>query len=934
MFALCPKCSNAVEDTGQGQYIQCPECGTRIRSRYFSDLRLERDEEKPRDHVEMRQPPPYQYYQHPPPPYYPPQMERGRPKALKKGYDLFSNAVSLISVLFVIVICLLLISNFVFLFAAIPMVYRGTTTDLEFSNEGHQLEIVVDDTPPTLTAGIRHVENTTLLEIDLTLEEEHIGEVVLECGGEEWDLTPPLGSSGTVGIQRVFKPGRGITEANVTAVDMAGNSARTSVTFPPALEPSDYIIPVDTHPYVSDNILLEFVSKNAYENAYVVFEFGVENIQKYLDPGINNVSIPAGVYGNFTLNTVVELGSGEVVGSSYRLEAPTVEEKRSGRVTNFDVGSRLDLPDYMDGLYIGTNPMWSSFDSHIRLRTAEVHLGGREMRFSGMGGGDRYRMDLLAPEESGSYEAKLEVRDMFGDVYVKTRTIDVAEEDYPILFCYQDNGRLYSFPAFVNSGKPLLAGFYYQDGIEQHRSSLNGEGGAVEGDLPDQGSSLKTYSYDLTNAPEGDYLLSLEAQSSSQAKNAFVLLLPFPPFLFVFNFHLTGIGFFLYFLFLVGMITGSLALLLFKDLVPSVKKLFKPDMVRVGRNFRLPRMPSLGSRNTFILIIQLLSATIFASVTVALFTMMISRDFGQPTSLSGGTPPWRILYALANASVWEEIISRFLLIGIPLAIYEVISRLLFKEKVNKFLNCFFGGNLKIEPKDILLILFSATLFGLGHFSGWSAWKVIPTFLGGLAFGYLFYKKGLHAAILLHFATDYLTIGLYIPNNPLALLVALMMAMAAFTMAAFGFFYSIQYTREMFAKVFRIRQRPSETMILSSIFIALVLDILVILFFAYLGSTEPDPARSTLFYFLAIFLVFGLSLMAVGCFFALIRMKWVALSLLLAGAFFSLPVTFVSVLACVAAYDLYLKIRKDQTPVWVLRTYKKPRVPLSPSKRTP
>jgi hypothetical protein len=402
----------------------------------------------------------------------------------------------------------------------------------------------------------------------------------------------------------------------------------------------------------------------------------------------------------------------------------------------------------------------------------------------------------------------------------------------------------------------------------------------------------------------------------------------------LFNFHLTGIWFFLYFLFLVGMITGSLAVLLVKDLVPSVKKIFKPDMVRVGRNFRLPRMPSLGSRNTFILIIQLLSATIFASVTVALFTMLISRDFGQPTSLSGGTPPWRILFALANASVWEEIISRFLLIGIPLAIYEVISRLLFKEKVNKFLNCFLGGNLKIEAKDILLILFSATLFGLGHFSGWSAWKVIPTFLGGLAFGYLFYKKGLHAAILLHFATDYLTIGLYMPNNPLALLVALLMAMAAFTMALFGFFYSIQYTREMFAKVFMIKHRPSETIILSSIFLALVLDILVILFFAYLGSTEPHPGRSTMFYGLAIFLVFGLSFIAVGCFFALIRLKWVALLLLLTGAFFSLPVAFVSVLACVAAYDLYLKIRKDQSPIWVLRAYKKPRAPLSPSKRTP
>ncbi len=246
-------------------------------------------------------------------------------------------------------------------------------------------------------------------------------------------------------------------------------------------------------------------------------------------------------------------------------------------------------------------------------------------------------------------------------------------------------------------------------------------------------------------------------------------------------------------------------------------------------------------------------------------------------------------------------------------IYEIISRLIFKKKVNNIVNCLVGGGLKIEAKDIYLIILSASLFGLAHMSGWSAWKVIPTFLFGVAAGYLFYKKGLHAAILIHFATDYLTAGQYISNTA-GLLMVVLAALVLLAMIPWGFVYSVFYTRDMMAKLLAIKKRPSETVILGAVAFSLLLDVFLIFCFIYTKN-----------YAVGIFLMFGLFLLGAGCFFALIKLKWPAMLLLLAGAVFSLPVAFVSVLACVAAVDLYLKIREER-PIWVLNAYKKPTDP--------
>ncbi len=71
---------------------------------------------------------------------------------------------------------------------------------------------------------------------------------------------------------------------------------------------------------------------------------------------------------------------------------------------------------------------------------------------------------------------------------------------------------------------------------------------------------------------------------------------------------------------------------------------------------------------------------------------------------------------------------------------------------------FLGGGFDIGPLEAFFIVGSALMFGYAHVAGWDLWKMLPTFVAGLGFGYLFLKVGIHAAILLHFSFDYLSLG--------------------------------------------------------------------------------------------------------------------------------------------------------------------------------
>lgn len=134
-----------------------------------------------------------------------------------------------------------------------------------------------------------------------------------------------------------------------------------------------------------------------------------------------------------------------------------------------------------------------------------------------------------------------------------------------------------------------------------------------------------------------------------------------------------------------------------------------------------------------------------------LLGILIFRATGGDASGADGLDDGaRSAFTLMFASVYEEILCRLLLLGLPCLI---IALLLGRKDCPRWKYLF--GGMKYERWMIVFIVFSAAMFGMAHLDNWGSWKFVPTFLFGLVEGYLFVKYGLHATIAMHFINDYL-----------------------------------------------------------------------------------------------------------------------------------------------------------------------------------
>ena len=145
----------------------------------------------------------------------------------------------------------------------------------------------------------------------------------------------------------------------------------------------------------------------------------------------------------------------------------------------------------------------------------------------------------------------------------------------------------------------------------------------------------------------------------------------------------------------------------------------------------------------------LMFAVLFMNVVVVLVTGAL---WEEPTSPTEDSELWRLLFLLANASVWEELVVRVLLIGVPLLLIDLLRNKMQDKRYRYVL----GGGFTFGVAEVSLVLVSSALFGLGHLDGWGSWKVFPAAVAGVAFGYMFLRHGLASAIMLHFAFDYLS----------------------------------------------------------------------------------------------------------------------------------------------------------------------------------
>ena len=274
------------------------------------------------------------------------------------------------------------------------------------------------------------------------------------------------------------------------------------------------------------------------------------------------------------------------------------------------------------------------------------------------------------------------------------------------------------------------------------------------------------------------------------------------------------VAFYLWTAGIVAATVASLAVLVTRDRRPLLETL------RMGAE----RMPmKLRSRSATVAIMQTFMAVTALSIVVGILTNPPEPSFFTEI------PEWYLIFSLLNAPVYEELIFRVLMIGVPMALGSLVLRVsgIAKGRVSAgstrgryllgSLRYLVGGGMSRRSSLTALLpaLFflgaSSLVFGLAHAPGYGVWKVLPAGLAGLAMGYLFLRHGLHAAIIFHFATDVFIATAYLSGQGSALWVAMNVGFFLLILPGAGFLaYYALYAVRFFQDVARpkaMRVRP-------------------------------------------------------------------------------------------------------------------------------
>lgn len=115
-------------------------------------------------------------------------------------------------------------------------------------------------------------------------------------------------------------------------------------------------------------------------------------------------------------------------------------------------------------------------------------------------------------------------------------------------------------------------------------------------------------------------------------------------------------------------------------------------------------------------------------------------------------------FNITVAPIREELGFRVVLIGIPA--YVMLAK---RRSIRDFFKTLWYPSKNIASDHyarrniFILITISAILFGVAHLlygGGWEYGKITQAMVGGWIIGWLYYRYGLHAAILMHWSTNY------------------------------------------------------------------------------------------------------------------------------------------------------------------------------------
>ena len=231
-------------------------------------------------------------------------------------------------------------------------------------------------------------------------------------------------------------------------------------------------------------------------------------------------------------------------------------------------------------------------------------------------------------------------------------------------------------------------------------------------------------------------------------------------------FEINGIALQIYFVLLAATCFVS-AFFLFRDVPANINKAMTQKDYLHFQDSALFRVSTL------------FSALMTFQMSIIFIVVLMGYDLESVDI--GSYPAWAQLFSLVEASVWEEVLCRFLMLGVPVAIIAYLS-----EKEGKSWKLALGG-FGIDRPVLVFILFSSFMFAAGHLTNWGLWKFLPTFAFGLGCGYLFSKYGLHASIMLHFMVNLMSAGTWLSGSEVNSI-----SMMMFPVMILGLYFVISY----------------------------------------------------------------------------------------------------------------------------------------------
>jgi len=251
----------------------------------------------------------------------------------------------------------------------------------------------------------------------------------------------------------------------------------------------------------------------------------------------------------------------------------------------------------------------------------------------------------------------------------------------------------------------------------------------------------------------------------------------------------TGAGLFVFSWFLGGSILVALLYMLWRD-----GPRFIEELLLRGK----PR-----EHSALLTVAGLFCANLFFAI---IYASLLSGSGAEPVGFDPtGVPPWDLVVFFARASVWEEIMGRSLLLGLPLMLFSLAAGDFRGRPVWRYV---LGGGFSFNLPALTALGFSSVMFGLAHLPGWDIYKVFPSTVAGVLFGYLFLRFGLWAAIVLHFAFDFAALpATILEGNTIGFLTVLSSFLLLFWLVA-GIMFFVYYLVRILEFFFRRSYLPA------------------------------------------------------------------------------------------------------------------------------